>query len=95
MVKVYAIVLAASALGLVVLLIGGAWADNAGKRLFEEPRATRVKTVVAAGAGFGMAGMSAEFSPLDFSWPVALAIAALAAVASVAWVRYAIRQAGR
>jgi hypothetical protein len=42
------------------------------------------RRVVAALVGFGMAGMSAEFSPRDLSWPVALALA-LAGSAAAVW----------
>jgi hypothetical protein len=40
--------------------------------------------VVAGLVGFGMAGMSAEFSPRDLSWPVCLVLAILGAAAA-AW----------
>jgi hypothetical protein len=46
---------------------------------------------VGALIGFGMGGMSAEFSPIDLSWQVCLLIAAAAALLSVFWVRYATR----
>jgi hypothetical protein len=36
-----------------------------------------------------MGGMAAEFSPLDISWPVALAIAVVGGFVGAFWVRYA------
>jgi hypothetical protein len=95
MVKVYAVVLAAGVLGLLVLVLGGALADNVGRsdRDPGERFGLRGKMAVGAALGFGMGGLSAEFSPLDISWPVALLIALAAGFASVFWVRYAAGQA--
>lgn len=93
MVKVYAVALAAGIIGLLVVILGGALAENLG-RADKDPGerfGTTGKAVVGALVGFGMGGMSAEFSPLDFTWPVSLAIAGVAAVLSVFWVRYAVR----
>jgi hypothetical protein len=42
------------------------------------------RRVVAAMVGFGMGGMSAEFSPLGIPWPLAVALALLAGAAA-AW----------
>ena len=42
------------------------------------------RRLVAGLVGFGLAGMSAEFSPRDFSWPVSLILALLGA-AVAAW----------
>jgi hypothetical protein len=42
------------------------------------------RRVVAAMVGFGMAGMSAEFSPRDLSWQLALVLA-LAGAAAAVW----------
>jgi hypothetical protein len=50
------------------------------------------KLVVGAVIGFGMGGMSAEFSPLDLSWQVSLLIAIGAAIVSGLWVRYSVGQ---
>lgn len=93
MVKVYAVVLALGIIGLLVMILGGALAENLGKP--ERDPGVRFgltsKLVVGGAVGFGMGGMSAEFSPLDLSWPVSLAIALLATFLSVFWVRYAVR----
>lgn len=97
MVKVYAITLAIGVLGLIVLILGGSFADNVGRpdRDPGERLGPRGRMAVGALIGFGMGGMSAEFSPLDLSWSVSLLIAAVAALLSVFWVRYAVAQATR
>lgn len=94
MVKVYAIVLVLGIVGLLVHILGGAFAESSGTEgRGPEARFGRGgKLVVGAAVGFGMGGMSAEFSPLDLSWPVALVIALLAAGLSTVWVRYAVGQ---
>ena len=94
-VKVYAISLVVGLIGLLVVIMGGSFAENVGHpdRDPGELMGIRGKAAVGALVGFGMGGMSAEFSPLDFTWPVSLILAGLAAVASVVWVRYAVAQA--
>lgn len=97
MVKVYAISLAVGVVGLIVLVLGGALAENVG-RPARDPGAllgVRGKSAVGALLGFGMGGMAAEFAPLDFSWQISLVIAVLAAAISYAWVRYAVVLAER
>lgn len=92
MVKVYAISLG---LGL-ILLIGIIFAtafrtgDGAGSGWFTKDS---VKLTAGVMVGFGMGGMSAEFSPLDLTWQVALLIALVAAGLSLYWVRYAVAMA--
>lgn len=78
MVRVYAVILAAG----VVLLVGWIFAAYlAGnvpswKRSDPEDRfGIPGRRVVAGLVGFGLAGMSAEFSPFGLSWPIALALA--------------------
>lgn len=94
MVKVYAVALAIGIVGLLVVILGGALAENLGRgdRDPGERFGTAGKALVGALVGFGMGGMSAEFSPLDLSWQVSLLIALLATVLAVFWVRYAVRQ---
>lgn len=95
MVTVYAVVLVLGVIGLLVQILGGAFADNLGHE-HRDPGVMfglRGKQTVGAAIGFGMGGISAEFAPLDFSWPVALFIAVMAAVLAVIWVRYAAGQA--
>jgi len=96
MVKVYAISLVVGIIGLLVVIMGGAFAENVGhpERDPSELMGIRGKAAVGALVGFGMGGMSAEFSPLDFTWPVSLLLAVIAAVLSIVWVRYAVTQAG-
>lgn len=95
MVKVYAISLALGLVGLVVILLGGAFAESLGrpKRDPGTKMGLRGKAAVGGLTGFGMGGMSAEFSPLDLSWQVSLVIALAAALLSILWVRYAVAQA--
>jgi hypothetical protein len=94
MVKVYAIALTAGIAGLLVLILGGSLAGSLGRG--ERDPGARVgrsgKTAIGAAVGLGMGGLSAEFSPLELAWPVSLSIALVAAVSSVFWVRYAVRQ---
>jgi len=93
-VKVYAVVLVLGIVGLLIYILGGAFAENLGR----EDRGPDArfglggKLAVGAAVGFGMGGMSAEFSPLDLSWPIALLIALVAAGLSMLWVRYAVGQ---
>ena len=86
MIKVYAIVLAAG----VVLLIAWIFATYLGsnvvdwKRFDPEERLGKPgRRVIAGLVGFGIAGMSAEFSPFDLSWPVGLVLAVVGASAMV------------
>lgn len=94
MVKVYAVALALGVVGLLVMILGGALAANLGRDDADPGRRWGLpgRSAVGALVGFGMGGMSAEFSPLELEWPVALAIALGAAGLSVFWVRYASRQ---
>lgn len=96
MVKVYAVVLGMGIVALLVMILGGAFAENVGHsdRDPGERYGPTGKMAVGAAIGFGMGGMSAEFSPLELSWPVALAIALVAAGLSVVWVRYTVRHSG-
>jgi hypothetical protein len=95
MVKVYAVSLTLGVVGLLVVILGGAFAENVGHpdRDPGEIMGIRGKVVIGTLVGFGMGGMSAEFSPLGFSWQVSLLIAITAGVLSVFWVRYAVAQA--
>lgn len=77
MVKVYAIVLAIGVSALIAWIFAHAYATSNDKPE-RDPEATvgiRGRRVVAGLVGFGMAGMSAEFSPRDISWPIALVLA--------------------
>lgn len=91
MVKVYAVTLTIGFIGMMVFIFGGTLAENLGRP--ERDPAERFglpgKLTVGALIGFGMGGMSAEYSPLDLSWAVSLAIAVGAAVLATLWVRFA------
>ena len=93
MVKVYSVVLVAGIAGLLVIILGGALADNAGRP--ERDPGERIgllgKTFIGAALGFGMGGICAEFSPFDLTWQASLAVAVGAAALSAPWVRYAVR----
>ncbi len=95
MVKVYAVTLVLGILGLLAIVLGGALAENLGRpdRDPGERAGLMGKSAVGAMLGFGMAGMSAEFSPLDLTWQVSLLLAILAALASIFWVRYSVARA--
>lgn len=94
MVKVYAVVLVIGLVGLLVVILGGAFAENLDRE--EDDPGERFgsggKLVIGALIGFGMGGLSAEFSPVDLTWPVCLLIAVAAALLAVFWVRYAVGQ---
>ena len=94
-VKVYAVSLVIGVVGLLVVVLGGAFAENVGREERDPGRliGVRGKSIVGGLVGFGMGGMSAEFSPLDFSWPIAFVLALVALVGSIFWVRYATTQA--
>ncbi|MGH3650280.1 MAG: hypothetical protein ACRDU9_06170 [Acidimicrobiia bacterium] len=94
MVKVYAIALVLGFIALLVVILGGALAENLGRE--DRDPGVRLgpvgKLAVGAIIGFGMGGMSAEFSPLDLSWQVSFLIAIGAAMVSALWVRYSVGQ---
>jgi hypothetical protein len=78
---VYAIVLLLGILALLAWLVGHA----AGASWDPEERfGLRGRRVVGALAGFGLAGMSAEFAAKDLPAPVVF-VAALAGAAAVSW----------
>lgn len=86
MVKVYAIVLAVGVTALLAWIIFRSLAVNVPtwNRLDPEQRwGIPGRRVVAGMVGFGMAGMSAEFSPRALPWPVALILALLGAAAAI------------
>jgi hypothetical protein len=96
MVKVYAVTLVVGIIGLLVVIMGGAFAENVGRPERDPGQRldTKGKAVVGGLVGFGMGGMSAEFSPIGFTWPVALLLASVAATLAVFWVHYAVTRAG-
>lgn len=90
MVAVYAIALSFGVMALLVVILGGTLAQNLDKP--ERDPNTRLGPKGRAGLGallgFGMGGMAAEFSPIGLSWPVALVLALVAALAGAIWVRF-------
>lgn len=91
MVKVYAVSLLVGLAGLVTVIYVGALLENLGREHLDPGRrlGPAGRMVVGALTGFGMAGLSAEFSPLDLAWPVALGLALVGAVVAALWVRHA------
>ena len=86
MIKVYAIVLAVGVALLIAWILMAVLAGNLERpSLDPESRFGNAgRRVVAGSVGFGMAGMSAEYSPLGISWPLALGLA-LVGGGALAW----------
>lgn len=86
MVKFYAVALAAGVLALLVWIAARALAANvAAWENFDPERRWGLggRRVVAGLVGFGLAGLSAEFSPRDLTWPLALVLALLGAATAI------------
>lgn len=96
MVKVYSVALAVGLFGLLIVIVGGAFAESLGRPLRDpgSKLGPSGKTVIGALAGFGMGGLSAEFSPIDLTWQSALGVAVTAAVLSIVWVRFSVSRTG-
>lgn len=86
MIKVYAVVLVVGVVALIGWIMATVFSGNVDRpSLDPESRFGPVgRRVVAGAVGFGMAGMSAEYSPLDLTWPVGLVLAAVGGAAA-AW----------
>jgi hypothetical protein len=86
MVRIYAVVLVIGLIALVAwILAHTVFAGSPRGGLDPEERfGVPGRRVVAGLVGFSMAGLSAEFSPRDLSWQVAL-ILALVGAAVLAW----------
>lgn len=95
MVKAYATTLVLGLIALVVMVLGGLLASSSGRERSDPGRrlGSTGKMVIGGAIGFGMGGLSAEFSPLDLEWPASLLLALMAAGLSILWVRLAVRQA--
>jgi hypothetical protein len=93
-IKVYAVALAIGLVALIVVILGGALAENLGRDDRDPGRAMGARGKAALGAvlGFGMGGMASEFSPIGFSWQVSLLIAVAAAVLGALWVGHSLRR---
>jgi hypothetical protein len=93
MVKVYSIILAIGLLALIVIILGGAFAENV-SRPDRDPSVwlgSGGRIAVGALIGFGMAGICAEFSTLDLGWPPALGLALVGAAAGGGWAWWSSR----
>jgi hypothetical protein len=93
MVKVYSIALALGVIGLLVVILGGALAENLGHEDRDPGRrmGRGGRALIGGLVGFGMAGLSAEFSTFDLSWQSALLVAALGAAGGALWAWYTTR----
>lgn len=85
MIKVYAVVLVVGLVALVAWIFLTVLAGNLDRPSIDPEARFGLpgRRVVAGAVGFGMAGMSAEYSPLDINWPLALVAALLGAAAAV------------
>ncbi len=90
MIAVYSVVLGVGIMALVGVIILSGLSSGTGRPGLDLNHRLGVRGRMSLGGflGFGMGGMAAEFSPLDFTWQIALVVAVLAAVASSAWVWY-------
>jgi hypothetical protein len=86
MVKVFAIALVVGVILMIAWIFATYLAGNVDRWRFdpEERFGKPGRRLVAGLMGFGLAGMSAEFSPFDLSWPAALALA-IAGAGALAW----------
>lgn len=86
MIKVYAIVLAAGVVLLIAWILMTVLAGNLNRPSLDPESRFGLggRRLVAGSVGFGMAGMSAEYSPLGISWPLALVLA-LAGGGALVW----------
>jgi len=96
-VKVYAIALVFGVVGLLVVILGGALAENLGRQDIDPGRRIGKpgRAVIGGLVGFGMAGVSAEFSPLGLDWPMSLLLALVGGAAGAIWGLYGAGVAGR
>ncbi len=97
MVKVYSISLVLGIIGLLMVILGGSLAELLGREEGEPTWGLGAagKPLIGGFVGFGMAGLSAEFSTFDLSWPAALVIAIVGAVAAALWAVYGSRTESR
>ena len=86
MIKVYAVVLVLGVVLLIAWILMTVLAGNLDRPSLDPESRFGVggRRVVAGSVGFGMAGMSAEYSPLGIEWPLALVLA-LAGGGALAW----------
>lgn len=91
MVGAYAVALVIGLLGLIVVVFGGTLSENLGRE--DRDPGKRIgragRTVIGGLVGFGMAGLSAEFSPLGLATWAVFALALLGASIAAAWAAFA------
>lgn len=87
MIKVYVVILVTGIISLIAWILLLAHSENESKPSLDPETRFGIggRRVVAGMVGFGMAGMSAEFSPKNISWPLALVLALVGAGVSVWW----------
>jgi len=85
-VKIYAVSLVVGMLALVIWVMAKAFSENIDRPSFDPELRFGLagRRIVAAMVGLGMAGLSAEFSPREIPWPLALLLA-LAGATAAAW----------
>ena len=83
MVGVYSIAALVGFVALVAWLLLGGGAEPGSRWDLESRLGARGRRPIAGLLGFGLAGLSAEFSPRDLSWPIALVLAVIGATAMV------------
>ena len=95
MIKVYAVVLALCFIRLVVVIFGTALSSATDGKVADPSKRLGDLGQIALGSatGFAVAGLAAEFSPLDLSWQVALLVALGGLALGALWTLYAVRQA--
>lgn len=88
--KVYAISLVVGVVGLLLVILGGSLSENLGRQDVDPGKklGKAGRALIGGLVGFGMAGISAEFSPSGLDWPVSLLIALVGAAAGAVWGRY-------
>jgi hypothetical protein len=90
-VKVYAVSLTLGVFGLVAWIFS-VYVGSEREHLDPDRRfGLTGRRVVAALVGLGIAGLSAEFSPRDFSWPVSLILALVGATVAAWYAGWAAR----
>jgi len=90
MVKVYAVALVVGVVGLLVVVLGGAFAENLGRDQADPARrlGKTGRAVIGGLVGLGMAGLSAEFAPIDFDWGISLLVAVIGGIGGATWGYY-------
>lgn len=96
MIKFYAVVLVLGVAGLLGWVIAHSFSLNLDRPAIDPEQRFGIpgRRTVAGMVGFGMAGMSAEYSPLGIAWPLALILALAGAAAAWWYTGWAARSIG-